>query len=89
MGFSLAFCVHAKKAPEKRREHSFSSVKILPFLLKEPHNACGKTHVDKQELDLKLVRVHQNHCSTEIKYAVPEPITFIDFPPPVMKEKHK
>lgn len=46
-------------------------------------------HEEKQEVELKLARAHQKHCSIEIKHAVPEPITFIDFSLPVMKEKHK
>lgn len=46
-------------------------------------------HQKKQEVELKLARAHQIHRSIEIKYAVPEPITFIDFSLPVMKEKHK
>lgn len=34
VGFSLVFCVHAKKASEKRREYSYSALHIAPFLWK-------------------------------------------------------
>lgn len=64
-------------------------MKILPFLLRRTSQCMWKNAQGKARSRVKLARVPQIHGSTEIKYAVPESITCMDFSLPVMKEKHK